>query len=151
MTEQGLFEIVAERATLTSALKLELRAGRQVRNFDAIDLQVLRAGHEGIERLVMTAHVTRQGFSDGFRREVTSTELRENRFSWQFGLDGRGISRIEHCVLQHHLAEIFCHPHFGERGHHHGNAAALIGPKLFENVNDLQATPWLADRRVFHL
>ena len=110
-----------------------------MRHLHAVEIEALVVAYILRHGGQIAASVVRDRFGD-----VAAADSLIGRIGRQFAFNRRRIGRVDDGVLQHDIAELASGLAFLERGHHFGNAARLINPLLFDDMNHLQAAPRLA-------
>ena len=139
---ERVLERLADAADRAGRQHLQLRARIQVRNLDAVDLQVAATAcvlGDGAEHRHLRLH----------HRVVVAflgTDRPEGEVRRQLGLDRRGVARVDDGVLQRDLMELAPHVCLFQRGRHRCDTARHVGARLLHQVDDLQPAPRLAER-----
>ncbi|MNS72254.1 hypothetical protein D3C72_1056570 [compost metagenome] len=142
IAQQRFFEARANAARRARVAQLQARAREEVRDFHPVDVHVLRVA----DVLRHGAEVGSGVVVDGLRVHVAAAEGRIHRFGRQVRFDAGGVGGVHHGALERDVAELLGDPHFLQRGHHGGDATALIRAGLLEQVDHLHPAPGFTDR-----
>ena len=112
-------------------------------------MHVLAATSQGAKRIVVTGHISSDGFLVCLGRMVRATKTCENLRRVQIGFNRGGIGRVEDSVLQDDLAELPGHLHLRDGSYHRPDATGLTWAMLVIDVDHLLAAPEEARGHVF--